>query len=193
MTGDGDTKGISHRKAPYTAAVLIPPEGIWEPIQAIRRRHDPHIVRWMPHITLLYPFVEAAALPRAAEVLRPAVGTFPSFGVRLSSFGYFVHSRGSATIWLRPDPSDLVVKLHSRLLGLLSWCDDTSRFAGGFTPHLSVGRWPESEARQAAAKLHEFWKPIDWQMESICLIARPESDDQPFAVHHVLALAGSDA
>jgi hypothetical protein len=36
--------------------VIIPPEAVWEPIQAIRRRHDRKLRRWMPHITLLYPF-----------------------------------------------------------------------------------------------------------------------------------------
>jgi 2'-5' RNA ligase len=176
---------------PYTAAVLIPPERIWEPIQAIRRQHDPQIARWMPHVTLLYPFVETAVLAEAAHTLRPAVQVFPSFTVRLSEFDCFIHSRTSATIWLRPAPSDPVVRLQSRLLGLVPWCDDTGRFAGGFTPHLSVGRWPEAGARQAAAELRKSWKPLDWQVESVCLIARPQTGGQPFAVHHVLALAGA--
>ena len=39
-----------------TAVVLIPSEEIQPPIQAIRRVHDRNFERWMPHITLLYPF-----------------------------------------------------------------------------------------------------------------------------------------
>ena len=39
-----------------TAVVIIPPREIWGGIQDIRRKFDRHINRWMPHITLLYPF-----------------------------------------------------------------------------------------------------------------------------------------
>jgi len=39
-----------------TAVVLIPPEDVWEPIQKLRRVYDRHFDRWMPHLTLLYPF-----------------------------------------------------------------------------------------------------------------------------------------
>ena len=39
-----------------TAVVIIPPEKIWETIQKIRRTYDRQFHRWMPHITLLYPF-----------------------------------------------------------------------------------------------------------------------------------------
>lgn len=40
-----------------TAVVVIPPEDVWPSIQAIRREHDRKIRRWMPHITLIEPFI----------------------------------------------------------------------------------------------------------------------------------------
>ncbi len=44
-------------KKVYTSAVvIIPPQESWEPIQEIRKVYDRNIYRWMPHITLLYPF-----------------------------------------------------------------------------------------------------------------------------------------
>ena len=43
-------------KTHTTAVVLIPPESVQPPIQAIRSVHDRNFLRWMPHITLLYPF-----------------------------------------------------------------------------------------------------------------------------------------
>ncbi len=184
------TAAIGRTKLPYTAAVLIPPEDIWEPIQAIRREHDPQIARWMPHVTLLYPFVEGRALAPAADMLRPVAEQAPRFRVRLAQFGFFIHSGRSATVWLRPDPAEPVVRLQSALLAVFPWCDDTSRFAEGFTPHLSVGRWGAHEAEAAAAELQASWRPLDWRVESVCLIARPESGEGPFAVRHVLPLAG---
>jgi 2'-5' RNA ligase superfamily len=44
------------QKTHQTAVVLIPPEAVWPPIQALRQQYDRHVRRWMPHITLLYPF-----------------------------------------------------------------------------------------------------------------------------------------
>ena len=44
-------------KKVYTSAcVIIPPKELWGPIQKIRQQYDRQIHRWMPHITLLYPF-----------------------------------------------------------------------------------------------------------------------------------------
>ncbi len=40
-----------------TGLVVIPPEAAWPPIQAIRAEHDRKLRRWMPHITLIYPFL----------------------------------------------------------------------------------------------------------------------------------------
>ena len=43
-------------KTHTTAVVLIPPQEIQPPIQVIRQTYDRNYERWMPHITLLYPF-----------------------------------------------------------------------------------------------------------------------------------------
>jgi hypothetical protein len=40
-----------------TATVIIPPEHVWGPFQAIRQKHDSRVGRRMPHITLIYPFL----------------------------------------------------------------------------------------------------------------------------------------
>jgi poly(A) polymerase len=184
-----DVEEMPHSKVPFTAAVLIPPEEIWEPIQAIRRAHDPRIGRWMPHVTLLYPFVPTASLDKAAALLRPACASDIPFGLTLGEFGWFDHGRW-ATVWLGPVPGAPVTRLRDRLAEELPWCDDTSRFEGGFSPHLSVGRWPAPQAAAAAAELQAGWQPLQWRVDRVCLIARPESDDAPFAVTHELSLGG---
>jgi hypothetical protein len=52
-------------KTHHTAFAIVPPEEVWGPIQAIRRRYDRQIHRWMPHINLLYPFRSRADFPNA--------------------------------------------------------------------------------------------------------------------------------
>ena len=59
-------------KTPHTAVVLIPPESLWESIQAIRRVYDLHIFRWMPHVTLLFPFIPAERFAQAEPDLDAA-------------------------------------------------------------------------------------------------------------------------
>ena len=91
-------------KTHRTAVVAIPPPEVWEPIQAIRRQHDRNVHRWMPHITLLYPFMPreqfGEALPRLLEVSRQSA----AFQVTLATFQAFTHAFGKATIWLTPEP-----------------------------------------------------------------------------------------
>ena len=56
------------RKDYTSAVVIIPPEDKWESIQEVRKTYDRNIHRWMPHITLLYPFMpktEYVALEKA--------------------------------------------------------------------------------------------------------------------------------
>ncbi|MGA1195514.1 MAG: 2'-5' RNA ligase family protein, partial [Candidatus Latescibacterota bacterium] len=43
-------------KVHQSAVVLSPPQSEWDQIQAIRKKYDRNVRRWMPHITLLYPF-----------------------------------------------------------------------------------------------------------------------------------------
>ena len=47
---------VSMSRTYSTAVVLVPPQDVWPEIQAIRQQYDRHFDRWMPHITLLYPF-----------------------------------------------------------------------------------------------------------------------------------------
>jgi hypothetical protein len=54
-----------------TALVVIPPGSAWAPIQAIRAEHDRKVGRWMPPITLVYPFLPAGEFERAAGRLGP--------------------------------------------------------------------------------------------------------------------------
>jgi len=176
-------------KGHLTAVVLIPPEAAWEPIQAIRRVHDPQIRRWMPHVTLLYPFVAERRLAEAAERLRPVAASVAAFEVTLAGFGHFVHGARSATLWLRPEPTEAVRRLQAALEAAMPWCDDVSRFAGGYTPHLSVGRFGDRGAlRRTAGALEAGWEPLRFVAEDVALLARPGAPDQPFAVRARLPL-----
>ena len=55
-----------------TGLVTIAQPAAWPPIRAIRAGHDRKLRRWMPHITLIYPFLPAGEFEAAATRLVPA-------------------------------------------------------------------------------------------------------------------------
>jgi 2'-5' RNA ligase len=128
------------KKTYTTAVVLIPPAELWEPIQVIRRVHDRHIRRWMPHITLLYPFRACEEFAGLAEQFSAVCGDVEPFRVDLVEMRWFQHRPGSYTLWLAPEPREVLVRLQALLGNIVPDCDDVTRHRDGFTPHLSIGQ-----------------------------------------------------
>lgn len=176
----GEVVATTHQ----SAVVLVPPPGVWEPIQAIRRAHDRQVRRWMPHITLLYPFLARPALAEAAPAAAEALAVVPSFEIVLSRFESFQHRGGTFTLWLAPEPKDALVALQAALVRRFPECDAVSRFGGGFTPHLSVGQARGEEALRAFRREVEGWRPLAFTARRVTIIVRePPPNDvfRPFA------------
>jgi poly(A) polymerase len=170
----------------HSAVVLIPPEDVHEPIQSIRRLHDQQIHRWMPHVTLLYPFWRAEFFPQACEKLAAVCPTIAPFEVTLTGFGSFRH-RAHHTLWLAPGPLPLLVALQSALQAAFPDCAEQSRFPGGFHPHLSVGQFPSAQAlADTRTHLEAGWQPLSFPVKRIALISRATGG--PFAVERWFAL-----
>ncbi len=168
-------------KTHTTAVVLIPPETVQPPIQAIRRNHDRNFRRWMPHITLLYPFAERRDFTEITPALAKAAQQISPFSIELTRFDTFRH-RKSCTMFLVPEPEDEIVRLHSVLLGHLPDYDDTARFAGGFHPHLSVGQFQHRSVQTEQQRLQTEWQPIRCEADAISLIYRSPGTDDRFVV-----------
>jgi len=98
-----------------TAIVVIPPEEYWESIQAIRHKYDRQVRRWMPHITMIYPFRPADQLEVVAEELQAACRSVQPFQICLNEFRYFQHGRNRFTLWLAPNPKGELEKRITRL------------------------------------------------------------------------------
>ncbi|RYZ43342.1 MAG: endonuclease [Myxococcaceae bacterium] len=175
----------------HTALVLIPPENVWAPIQALRKKHDSKFQRWMPHITLLYPFVPEEDFETVEALLVDALQEVEPFDVTLSAFDLFEH-RANATAWLRPEdqPSGALAALHAKLVAALPECSTSAH--GGFTPHLSVGQLALSEDADNARTLAAWqrsWRPLKFAVGELCLIRR--KGDTPFEVVRRIPLTGA--
>lgn len=175
------------RKTHHTAVALVPPPMLWEPIQAIRRLHDRHVQRWMPHINLLYPFVPQAQFPEVLPRLHEVGRQIAACEITLAVFRSFVHSSRSATLWLDPEPHAPLLQLQAALHAAFPQCDDLTRFPAGFTPHLSVAQATSKRALQAlqeACQAH--WQPLHWPLTNLALLCR--TGDTPFQVAHTIPL-----
>lgn len=166
------------QKTHTTAVVLIPPKKLQQPIQAIRRLHDRNFERWMPHITLLYPFALRDEFHKVVPAIDKTAKHVSPISVKFTSFRYFKH-RKSSTVYLVPEPADEIINLHASLLQDLPDYNDTNRFASGYTPHLSVGQFEHEAIEESLNRLQSSWKPIHCNFKSISLIYRsPETDDR---------------
>lgn len=175
-------------KTHRTSVVVIPPQEVWEPIQAIRRQYDRQIHRWMPHVNLLYPFFPREQFDRVVPVLLAACQQVSAFDAMLSTFRSFTHASGRSTLWLAPEPQALFVQLQEVLHMAFPDYDDQSRFSGGFTPHLSVGQVASRrELRPLTVALQDEWQPLLFPIAAVALIWR--EGDGPFQVEHWLPLS----
>lgn len=177
-------------KTPRTAVVIIPPHAVWRPIQVIRARHDRHVTRWMPHITVAYPFRPKeefdALAPRLSEGLREV----KPFTITLERFFFFDHER-SYTLWLDPQPHEPLHALQRALVRVLPDCNDVAAYEFGFTPHLSVGqvRGEEPMTRLRAA-LQNDWKPLTFSVADLALVWRNDPPDDLFRIGATVRLGG---
>ena len=182
-----------------SAVVLVPPRDLWAPIQAIRATNDKSYLRWMPHVNLLYPFLRDDArgdtFSVAAGLAERALAGVPPFRVRLDDFRHFKH-RKSCTVWLHPSDPRVedawerepgacagVMAAQAALEAAFPFADNLSGISpAGFTPHLSVGQWPDRDrAPAAAADMRREWRPIEFEVDAVYLISRVGADD-PFRI-----------
>lgn len=163
-------------KATTAALVLVPPEEVWGPIQAIRKVHDRNIRRWMPHITLLYPFRPSSEFDGEAGRVAEVCASVAPFEVTLGGAAYFPESR---TVWLDPEPAEPILDLQSALMRAFPDCDDSARYVRGFVPHLSVGQSRDGALR---AEVESSWRPLTFTADRICYVWRKDAPDDPFKI-----------
>jgi len=170
-------------KVYISAVVLIPPENLWAPIQAIRDKYDRNFYRWMPHITLLYPFRPESEFNSLESVFKKRLEDIKPFELVLDSFKYFRHGKQRFTMWLEPKPQELVMDLQKKIQSIFPDCDDVSLFKGGFTPHLSLGQIKGSDILDMTLQdLNARWKSLKFIVDRIFLIARERSKNSVFKV-----------
>lgn len=185
---DRAAKTMNQAKTRRTAIVLIPPQSLWPAINQIRSQYDPAFPRWMPHITLIYPFRPQEALERLLPIYQHACKPLHPFEIELTQVTGF--PRGKAgVIYLAPQPAEPIQALQRRLQKITPDCNEVSRFPDGFTPHLTIAK-PKENYPALLAQLQAQWQPQRFPVTQIALIARGAPPNDPFQVIHQAPLLG---
>jgi 2'-5' RNA ligase len=134
-------------------------------------------------VNLLYPFLPSAQFAEALPLLHAAIQHVAAFTVTLAEFRFFQHSSGSFTIWLVPEPQTALAHLQTTLQNAFPDYNDLARFAGGFTPHLSVGQARSERECQALLQVCQAtWQPLTFSLTAVALLWREANT--PFQVAH---------
>ena len=174
----------------YTSAVvIIPPEGKWAPIQEIRKIYDRQINRWMPHITLLYPFRPENEYNRLEKEFSENCKQISQFEISLNKFNYFPHGKGRYTIWLDPEPNTLIINLQAELLKIVPDCNDVNKFKKEFKPHLSIGQlMGKNKLYEVINDLQKNWNNIEFLLNHIYFISRGDNKTSKFEIIKQISL-----
>jgi 2'-5' RNA ligase len=172
-----------------SALVVISPRSAWPTIQAIRAEHDHKVRRWMPRITLVYPFRPAAEFEQAVGRLGAVCAARDTFELRLARFDTFRYHRDSYTVWFKPEPEKPLIALR-RALWAACWEEEAPRPTWGrFRPHLSVGKVLGLPAMvRLLEELRRSWQPVTFVVEGVSLIRREDPPDDVFQVAHQIPL-----
>lgn len=168
----------------YTSAVvIIPPQESWAPIQEIRKKYDRQINRWMPHITLLYPFRPKNEYPTLEKGFSNECKSIEPFEIHLKQFNYFSHGKQRYTLWLNPEPVELVNNLQATILEIVPDCDDVNKYKHGFRPHLSVGQIQgKNNLLNMMENLQDNWNEIHFLLNEFFFISREKSKTSKFEI-----------
>ncbi|MFW9818210.1 MAG: 2'-5' RNA ligase family protein [Candidatus Thorarchaeota archaeon] len=178
-----DFSNIIMSKVYTSAVVIIPPEEKWPAIQDIREKYDRQINRWMPHITLMYPFRPENEYYILKKSFSDKCKSIESFEIHLKEFNYFNHGKQRYTLWLNPKPNDLITNLQSKIQRIVPDCNDVIKYKNGFKPHLSVGQIQgKNNLIEIMNHLQNNWNEIYFLVNEIFFISREKSKTSKFAI-----------
>lgn len=174
----------------YTSAVvIIPPKEKWASLQEIRKIYDRQFHRWMPHITLLYPFLPKTLFSELEKNFSKIYKQIKPFEISLNRIMYFHHGHQIYTMWLDPEPNNLIIELQAKLIKIIPDCDDVNKHKNGFTPHLSIGQIKgKKKLYKIIQELQNQWKELLFEVKEFYFISRENYKNSKFQIEKQIPL-----
>lgn len=166
---------------------MLLPESTWPAIDAIREKHDPQIVRWAPHVRLMFPFLAPEDFDEALEGMRAVCAQVAPFEAILSTVRDVPLESGKGALLVTVDPVEPVLELQKLIRA--AFPEVAPRVAVELPPHVPVGqtRTPLI-AERVAGELAASWEPIPIAFGAVHLVGR--LGGEPMQVLHEVPLGG---
>lgn len=165
------------------AICIIPPIERLSYIQSIRSQYDKAYERWMPHINLVFPFVNSNDIDSVTEKLQKVMKDVKPFEISFDRFGSFKKKKES-TVHLIPEDEEGQMQAIYELIHMT-----LDLKLKEFNPHLTVGQFLNEELEKNMETLvdefegHEF----GYMCKELHIIER--GDNTPFKVRSVIKLS----
>lgn len=166
-----------------SAICIIPPIEYLSHIQDIRSKQDKAYERWMPHINLVFPFLESDKIDESVAKLKTVLSDVIPFAINFSQFNAFIRKK-DANVYLTPDDSGNITDIYN----LISHTLNLPPNERGYHPHLTVGQFKKKDLPSTLQKMLNEFEPhqFSYLCDSICIVER--TNDTPFVVKHVIKL-----
>ena len=162
-----------------TALVFIPPSKLWEPIQNIRKEYDENFRRWMPHITLIYPFLPVEKFPSIYEKLSVICQKQKPFSIHFDKFGFF-SQRKRNVVWFAPSLRKPFIDLQHLLVESMPQLSQKKK---EFCPHMTMAHISQKEkTEEMIEKFTQELPPFSCTFDKISLIHRNDPPDDIFRI-----------
>eukprot|EP00742_Colponemidia_sp_Colp-10_P014057 GILJ01015923.1.p1 GENE.GILJ01015923.1~~GILJ01015923.1.p1 ORF type:complete len:1520 (-),score=259.96 GILJ01015923.1:186-4409(-) len=172
-TAESQPTGANLFKSFATALCVIPPPKLCSHIDIIRTSYDKAYTRWMPHLTILYPFVHPAKFADAIPLLQNALSKLPPFRVTLRKLAILNEDDPAAkkhVIYIVPEvKTECLMRLQAVVQKIFPQCVRPAMHgqeinADGFPqfrPHITVGQIPSNSPKERT-EIFEWFKK-HWQ------------------------------
>lgn len=166
------------------AICFIPPIDRLSYIQSIRSEYDVSYERWMPHINLVFPFIDSEHINSVSEKLQSIFKDVKPFEISFDRFESFSRKK-DATVHLIPECDENQINTIHEMIQLTLGLTPDPR---GYQPHMTIGQFNKAELSKCMEQLsdefegHEF----TYMCKEIYIIER--EDNTPFSIKKIIKL-----
>ena len=168
-----------------TSVVIAAPHEVQAIAVPIMRQYAMvNLVRFRPHITLMFPFVPFAELEAACETLYRLCNTIPPFDVTLNGYGEF-----PGVIYMKPANPAPIQAVFQRIFSTFpDYPPYEGQFGPDLEPHMTVASF-DTLVEQPVVALPNY-APITFRVDRLHLWYGVRDADLPWLTYDVTPLRG---
>jgi 2'-5' RNA ligase len=166
-----------------SAVVILAPHEVQAIAIPILRQHYPDsLIRFRPHITLMFPFVPFPQLNEACEQLYALCREIPPFEVTLAGYGEF-----PGVVYMKlAETAPVIQVFHQLYAAFPDYPPYEGRFGDELAPHLTVAQFDGEPERPPIAL--PAYTPVRFRVDRIHVWYGVRDADLPWLTYDVIPL-----